>query len=682
MKKLYVFITACGFLTGVSFSQNVKYCGTDEAELKLRADHPEIAEYEKQLAQQEQNKVVQPQALPPVYIIPIVFHILHNNGVENISDAQIYDEMRILNEDFRKLNADTSAIVASFKAIAADAEIEFRLARKDPSGNCTNGIDRIATPETYIGDNGSKLNQWPRDKYLNVWIVNSISSGVAGYAYRPSSAASFPAIDGIMILHDYVGSIGTGNVSFSRTLTHEIGHYLNLCHPWSCPQSNAGITCGDDGVGDTPITRGWTSCNLSGSVCNPPIIENVQNFMEYAFCEKMFTANQATRMRNALLSGISSRNNLWTAANLSFTGISLPDVLCTADFTVTKQSLCQTGDSVQFSDNSWNGNPTSWNWTFTGGVPSTSTDSTPWVTYSTPGEYNVSYTATNTSGSPSITKNNYIVVNSNTAQYSSPFYSEGFEISGPLPSADWKITSNAGPAWSQNTSVAYTGTKSMWLDNFSAATGDVEVAYSPTINLSLITNPKLYFRMAYAQKVSTDNDALKVFVSTDCGLTWSPRYTKSGTTLSTIAPGVSPFVPTVSQWRLDSVGIAPYVTSTNFMFKFEFTSRGGNNIFIDDINVTTIGTVSIPEISNDFQFSIFPNPLENNSTVSFSLTEKQKVNVKLFDVLGREVFVLTNGELSAGKHQYNINGKMLNSGIYFIKFTAGEKTAARKVIVN
>ncbi|HTF05347.1 MAG TPA: hypothetical protein VK826_15060, partial [Bacteroidia bacterium] len=203
-------------------------CGTDEAVARSLEANPALkAEYEEnQRIAEEQDRVAFMQGYPrtsnnqrngnpnsvqspPQYIIPVVFHIIHDYGAENISDAQVLDEMRILNEDFRKLNADTSLIVPTFQGIADDAEIEFRLAALDPSGNCTNGIDRRASTETYIGDDGSKLNYWPRANYLNVWVVKTISSGAAGYAYLPGSAPSAQT-DGIIILSTYIGAIGTG----------------------------------------------------------------------------------------------------------------------------------------------------------------------------------------------------------------------------------------------------------------------------------------------------------------------------------------------------------------------------------------------------------------------------------------------------------------------------------------
>ena len=152
--------------------------------------------------------------------------------------------------------------------------------------------------------------------------------------------------------------------------------------------------------------------------------------------------------------------------------------------------------------------------------------------------------------------------------------------------------------------------------------------------------------------------------------------------MQTASPTGSSFTPTGAQWRLDSVTIAPYATSTNFLFKFEFYPDGGNNLYIDDINIWTIGTVGVAEVSNTSSFSIFPNPIANISYVSFSLFEKQKVALKVVDVLGREIATIVNSELNPGDHKYSVNGKNMIPGIYFITFTAGEKTIAKKVVVN
>ena len=73
--------------------------------------------------------------------IPVVFHVLYNTAAENISDAQIMSQLQILNDDFRRLNADQDNVWAQ----AADTQIEFCLATQDPNGNPTDGILRVST---------------------------------------------------------------------------------------------------------------------------------------------------------------------------------------------------------------------------------------------------------------------------------------------------------------------------------------------------------------------------------------------------------------------------------------------------------------------------------------------------------------------------------------------------------
>src|SRR5262245_56049415 len=124
------------------------------------------------------------------YVIPVVFHIIHNGGPENISDEQVEDEVRILNDDYNKLNDDWDDVQAEFLPIVADVGITFRLAQIDPDGNCTKGITRTQSALTYDGTQDMKdLIQWPRNHYLNIWVAAS-ADGAAGYTMNPGSVSS------------------------------------------------------------------------------------------------------------------------------------------------------------------------------------------------------------------------------------------------------------------------------------------------------------------------------------------------------------------------------------------------------------------------------------------------------------------------------------------------------------
>lgn len=703
MKTITKFFTFLFFVfASLQFvnAQELKYCGTTEAMQKYFDENPALYQ---QYLQSEADLKIEDQkafangykennksAMPPIYTIPVVFHILHEYGTENISNAQIFDAVRILNEDYRKLNADFANTVSSFSGIAADAEIEFKLAQKDPNGICTNGIDRIYSSETNVGDDGSKLNYWPRNKYLNVWVVKAIASGAAGYAYLPGTTAA--ANDGIMILSTYIGSIGTGALQRSHALTHEVGHWLNLNHTWGT-SNNPGLASncsGDDGVTDTPNTIGWTSCNLTGTSCSS--LDNVQNFMEYSYCSTMYTAGQKTRMRSALtttggLVGTAQRYNLWTTANLTATGVSTPAVLCQADFSTNSSNniICR-GDSITFADESWNGTPTSWNWSFPGGTPSSSTSPTPTVTYNSTGTFDVTLTVSNTSGSVNATKLAYITVNSDTAMYSGSTFAESFE-GAAIPNADWKvINSNTGTnTWVQTTAAASLGSKSVRILNTAAMANQVDELISPSVNMTLITgtSPTMTFKVANAQRTSTDSDKLQVYVSTNCGKTWALRKTITGTTLASGGITTSSYVPAAAHWTLQNVNMSSYASQTNLYIMFRFTSGGGNNIYIDEINLsgTTVG------IDEDFESSvnlnIYPNPTTDNATVSFNLNDKQKAEVKVYDVVGKEISILVNSELASGTHKFDLNkNTKLAPGIYFVKLTVAGHSITKKVIVK
>ncbi|MDQ2769961.1 MAG: hypothetical protein M3Y54_05610, partial [Bacteroidota bacterium] len=169
--------------------------------------------------------------------IPVVVHVLYSTASENISDAQIQSQIAVLNEDYHKLNTDANKVPAPFAGLAADVGIQFVLAKRDPSGLATTGIERKSSTTSSWGtaDNIKKtstggLNAWPMGQYLNLW-VGTIGGGILGYAQFPGGAA---ATDGVVISPVYFGRTGTVTSPYNlgRTASHEVGHWLNLNHIW------------------------------------------------------------------------------------------------------------------------------------------------------------------------------------------------------------------------------------------------------------------------------------------------------------------------------------------------------------------------------------------------------------------------------------------------------------------
>jgi PKD repeat protein len=296
MKNLLIALATLS-LPLTSMAQHLQ-CGTDQQRQALIAADPTYLQREAEYAEEIRDLIANSAARGErdvILTIPIVFHIIHLGGDENISNEQIFNQVDLLNQDFSRTNPDISQVYEAFSDIIGDAEIRFELPTKDPEGNCTNGILRVYSPETLVGDDGSKIGAWPRRHYLNVWTVQRMRDGVAGYAYYPG-ALDGPIgqlADGVILLNNYVGDIGTSNLNSSTALTHEIGHVLNLPHVWGNnngpdeegPQPPAGhmsSECGDDGVSDTPQTRGWNGCPSNPkdwADCNrQPFDPLIQNF--------------------------------------------------------------------------------------------------------------------------------------------------------------------------------------------------------------------------------------------------------------------------------------------------------------------------------------------------------------------------------------------------------------------
>ena len=684
-----------------------KMCGITEHTAKMKQLHgynemnrAEEAAYEAEIQEFVRNAQPEQRGSGTVYVIPIVFHIAHEGGSENISDAQVYDALAIMNRDFNKLNSDTSTVVSAFQSNIANVGVEFRLAQKDALGNCVRGITRTYTSTSTIGDNstvtainknvnaeiGQPTNgtniRFPRSKYLNIWVCKSIDSGggvggVAGYTMTPNNWQS-ANWDGIWITHSYVGSIGTGSGTGSRALTHEIGHWLNLSHTWG-NTNDPGVSCGNDNVSDTPTTEGWTSCNLSGATCGSPI-DNVQNFMEYSYCSRMFTNGQKTRMIAALNSSTGSRNTLWLNSNLIAAGVddASQPVLCEADFEIDRKVICA-GESVDFSDVSYHA-PTGWSWTFTGATTTSSTTQHPTgITYNTPGTYDVSLTVTSPNGTQSTTKTSYITVLPAQGLIGPPIV-EGFEAISAIPNNDWFVENADGAStWAIATGVGSTGTKCVKIA--SGATSGFDDLISTTYDLSSLSTVTISFKYAFAYKNSSNTDKLKFYVSNDCGESWSLRKTLSGTGLPTAPNTTGNYTPSAAQWeQVDVTNIVASYLVDNFRYKISFEAGGGNNIYVDDINIA--GPVGVNEIENTYAFGIYPNPANDNATITFNLNQSEKVSIEVMDMLGKVIKTISMGELNNGAHTYNFSREGVSNGVYFVKLKVGNETVTRRLILN
>ena len=283
----------------VGFTQT-RNCGTMDHLDHIEQQDPKAIDRMQRIERFTNRYVESAERVNGTITIPVVVHVVYRTSTENISDAQIASQMQVLNDDFRRLNADADNTWNQ----AADSEIEFCLATVDPNGNATNGVTRTQTSVSAHGTNDSVKsnssggkNAWPTDQYLNMWVCN-IGGSILGYAQFPGGPAS---TDGVVMDYRYFGTIGTAQAPFDggRTTTHEVGHWLNLRHIWGDGNCNQ-----DDFVSDTPNSDAPNYGCATGHVsCSS--VDMVQNYMDYSDdgCMNLFTDGQKTRMRALFAAG-------------------------------------------------------------------------------------------------------------------------------------------------------------------------------------------------------------------------------------------------------------------------------------------------------------------------------------------------------------------------------------------
>ncbi len=375
--KLLLTITLAIFSWNVNAQEK---CGTMKHWEFIKSKDPDAAKRMQQLEEKTQERIKNfaVQKKKQIITIPVVVHVLWNDPIEDISNAQIQSQIDILNEDFRLLNSDSLTDTHPFYYDTDDAEIEFCLAVRDEYGDTTTGITRTYTNSiTFIGDGNEKhtatggKDNWDPTKYLNLWVCNlDGSGGTLGYATFPSDLTTYPDLDGVVIRYEAFGDIGTaGSGSFAtndlgRTATHEVGHWLNLLHIWGDD------ICGDDFVSDTPEHEDANyNCpafpHKPFNACIPGTGadgEMYMNYMDYVDdnCMVMFTMGQADRMWDAL---DIVRDSLFTSRGC------LPCTLIPG-FTASSTNICK-GETVTFTNTS-TGAPTYYEWDEDGTTFSTS----------------------------------------------------------------------------------------------------------------------------------------------------------------------------------------------------------------------------------------------------------------------------------------------------------------------
>ncbi len=307
MKKIIVTILLCVFnVIGIYAQQS--FCGTDAARLIQLNNDPDFKQREDNVNQILFHQAIKSledkrRLMSATSYIPVVVHIVHQNGPENISDSDVIASINQLNFRFQNAALYTDST-------GNNVGIQFCLASIDPWGNPTNGITRDVSSQTDLSLPTSNdfllknVNRWDPLLYLNIWVIKVVQENgkiYGGYAYLPGSLGQ--QNDGIVERY---------NVLNSEVTTHEVGHYLGLYHTFNGVCANFNCLLNGDYVCDTPPDASDTTYTCPQNSCSTEMndtsgfnsfiadVNDLPNYMDYTSCPLSFTLGQSDRMNASL----------------------------------------------------------------------------------------------------------------------------------------------------------------------------------------------------------------------------------------------------------------------------------------------------------------------------------------------------------------------------------------------
>ncbi len=666
-------------------------CSTMEAMQKAIKKDPTLPEkwkiegqrrYNLYLQRQQQISIRAERTQTNPIIIPIVFHLVDDSAtVASISDRDIIEQVEILNRDYggNKMNDYTNVIPPEIAARIGKISIKFVLARRDPSGALTTGIERrVHTTPDHISTksfSSGGLDAWDTSKYVNVWCGTFTGSdaGLLGISTFPFTTGQGPqgCVISIKTL-PYVGNTSRSyypSYSEGSTLSHEIGHYFYLWHTfgdegqcnnddfriqvgWPLP-AGAGPE-GDDtpdskGTGSDNFVYGNPSMNYKDGCASESFGMMYGSFMNYFDDRAMFMFSDGMRKR------VEGCINVYRPGLLTTDGAT-PPVAVTDAFLVNVSPYGNRERRSFFINNTpleatVRNNGTS---TLTSVSLSVATDAGAPVTTVFPLNLAVGsdttldlspisgaagnhvltiYTSVPNGVADDFTDNDtlYSYINIQASTTTLPF-SEDFS-SSTFPPAGWQLWNPNGGAtntWTRDAISGYTNAGSAFFDDYNInQIGTMDELITPALDPGTNSNLQLNFKVAYAPVDAVDVstwDALEVYVSGDGGKTYNLVYKKSGNQLATASVTTDVFTATPSQpskWRNETIILSPYILAGQKMIvKFRNVNAYGNNIYLDDIDISAI----CASCTRDLQVLSIENPrgAECTSSITPSATIKNK----------------------------------------------------------
>lgn len=658
---------------------------------------------------QQQGETQRQQDEP--YQIPVVVHVIHNGEPvgtgTNISDAQIFSQLAVINNDFKRLNADADNTPTEFLPAAGSMDIEFVLAKSDPNGLCTNGIVRVQGSKSSwsrVPDDASLKSQsyWPSEDYLNIWVTN-LSGLSLGYAQFPVSTlegleeyqSGLAQTDGVVIDYEVFGSDDYGpfdldpDYNKGRTTTHELGHFFGLRHIWG--DSN----CGNDYVTDTPTQEdSTTSCptNPQSSGCGA-FNRMFQNYMDYTddACMNILTTGQVERMDFILNDPtVPRRMSLLTSPGLETPAIceridvavtridSPPPISCstTAPLSITVLNRSDVElNSITLSYQVNQSGQANVVLPVTPALPSGATrilNLAAAVNLIT-GLNNVFIEITEANGEADEDPSNSFINATVLVDQSTDY----LPLRQRFDALNWPTVSPLGGAAWELTATNFGNSATVQAFNQGIDGEEVWLA-TPVLDFKNISKASMFFDISYGWN-QAEYDRFKIVASKDCGKTYPIILLNEDASQLQREVSFTSWQPvnTGDWWLRRFENLNEFSGEEQIRFAFVFTNATGNNLYLDNIEFFLDDDPTPPEVEEPYAI-YWKNNLE--ATVTFNLAERQTIGIYVVDIMGREFINTTATDIL--NQTFPIELGNAASGIYILRVRIGDRFYASKFYLS
>ena len=578
---------------------------------------------------------------PAQYVIPTIVHVYYSDWTLPVSTNRIVDMIEQANLILRSQYIDTAGVCSAFQDIIGDLSVELRLAHLDTAGNCTSGIEYIHWSGIgVIPDIASHTQNTAR--YLNIHVYpQQISQSII-----PSPGQPLPGD-----IWDNIVMSSWDVDSRPWILAHEVGHWVGLYHTFGNTNTSA-VTCGDDGVLDTPITAGSAvgTCDTTLSVCTPGIIENVQNAMDYSTCENMFTIGQAERVAAVMTDTTIARYMHFTEENLAFTGVDIPSTCpLVADFSTVTMPHC--GYAVVRNFAFATGQiPDQVSWSFPGGSPATSTEYEPDITYTTSGTYIAQLIACYGTECDTM-EHSYVIsitgLQDNGLAVATMPWSEGFENGFAFPEPNMGVIDNGTPNWQPCDFAGYNSGNSLHIpeETLAFVTNDTNDLIIGNFDFTGMSSPGISFKVAATYYTGVQYYYFHLMMGDLCdqslaSQSWMIYLQPDLAGLNTN----SGFVPnTPEQWTTLTFSSPSWSYFPNAEVKLRVVKpwMGGvvdEGIWIDDITIGEADMIlGMPAAVQEEALQVFPDPASDHITIITGSMDAHAI-LRSVDMQGSELY--------------------------------------------